>query len=149
MITYRQATLWDAHKIVELWEAMRGEIDIQKYHEPDKETYFITLMAHLKNPTSCVIIAQEDEKIIGFISGHVRTESYNNNILIGFCEDIYILPEYRGTEIKEKLLTAILVNAEYHKCNKLEFITAYDERLAKIWARDGYVPVNIIFRKEV
>ena len=147
-ITYRPATVWDAQTIVSLWAKMATEITKgQGSTIIDPEIFFIELLVKIKKPECAVIVAVDNEKIIGFISGKVVNMEYSDKVA-EHCSHLYIEEEYRGKDVLEKLVYYFKDKLKQFNPAMSEFITVYDPTLIRFWGIRGFKPVQLIFRKE-
>ncbi len=147
----RRATIWDAQKIVEMWALMQDEVDLHNRRADDiqKERFYVALVVKLYRKENVVLVAEDRNKIVGFIMGHSYYVEYGMSELIGMCDHLYVYPEYRGKCVMTDLVAQLLSDGKTMGMKLCEFITVYDPRLVKIWERKRFVPTQIVYSKEV
>jgi len=74
------------------------------------EVFFEKFVNNIKNNQGKIYISEFEGKPIGFIGGFVADKQSTENLLevvpskLGIISDIYLIPEYRGKKIGEKLM---------------------------------------------
>lgn len=146
----RQATVWDAYAIVDMWEEEVSELKIKFMvcNEEEKQRFFISLIKKLQNCLYKILVAECKNKIIGFVMGNVRSDEYGNPNRIGLCEHIYLKPEYRNNYTFKKMLTKLMAYSKIIGIQQVQFYTKYDKKIIKFYERLGYEPVQVLFGKE-
>lgn len=147
----RNATIWDARGIVAMWARMQEEIAIpQRYADKtQQERFYVSLMVKIYKKDHCILVAEDDKKLIGFIMGYVHYFEYGISDLIGNCDHVWVHPNYRGGNIMKDLVKQLVVFGKKLGIKSCEFITVYDEKLVKAWSNRGFKPTQIIYSKEV
>lgn len=117
------------------------------------EEYFCEcLQGYLDNQEHKILIAKEDDTIIGFIAGeivpcHLPISSVKR---VGYISGAYVLPEYRGQGIMKRLETLLVV---YFKDCGLQFVELHfivKNLLArKSWDALGYKTFREQARKRI
>lgn len=150
-IKIREANVWDAYRITELWSKMQEEIKPinREYSIREQEIFLLSLFVKIKNGWHSVVVAERDGTIIGFITTSLRYYELAPDRLVGVCDNLYILPEHRGGKTSDRLLEYVINYGKSYKMKEMEFITVYDERLVKIWQRKGFRPAQVTYMKEV
>lgn len=148
---YRNATIWEAEEITNLWIRMHDEIDKhpairEEYNDP--ENLFIHMVTRIKHTNWIVMVAVADENIVGFIMGFLRWPDYNPCHMIGTCEALYVVPEYRHDGIHKGLMEASIADAKGKNVTQFEFIGSYDPGLIRFWDKLGFEPVQIVYRQK-
>lgn len=152
-ITYKNATVWDAVRIIPLWIKMRQEIAIEGLTigsgESDPERFFLELIVRTKLPEFVIQVAEIEGKIVGFVISHTYSPKYSDNKIIGSCLSVYVEPEHRNKGIAEHLIKSSIEIGKRMGIKEAEFITAYNPDLIKKWLTRGYIPVQVTWRKEI
>jgi ribosomal protein S18 acetylase RimI-like enzyme len=87
------------------------DLDGLKSKEQCREYILYRQRDHLKNPNYLFLVAEQNEKIIGMITGHVgeRDESGIYNIEnVGFVDELCVLPGLRKSGIGKRLLDELM-----------------------------------------
>ncbi len=68
-----------------------------------------SIASYLDNPECLVYVAVEDERIIGFITGHFceLVSIISKPVLMGSVDELYILPEKRKTKVASELMSKL------------------------------------------
>lgn len=146
---YRRATIWDAESITKLWDKMHDETDVNEALREEynnKESMFIHMVTRIKLDNWVVIVVEDEGKIAGFIMGFVRQPDYNPCHIIGTCEAMYVVPEYRHNGIHKELTNRIINVARTKGATQFELIGTYSPSLIKFWDHMGFEPVQIVYR---
>lgn len=106
MIIQKKLTREDALKLLELGYQMHQESPNFRNRKYDRERIWKLLDQSLLSPSRvCVLIAKEENTIIGFLVG-TMTEQYFSGDLLANDLAMYILPEHRGGRTFFRLLEA-------------------------------------------
>ena len=142
----RKAELWDAERITELWGKMMEEIEGGDWTA--NESFFVSCIYKIKNADYLTLVVEEDDYIIGFLQGYITNVEYKTE-LKGFCDNLYIEPEYRKKGIAHALVEESTEWGYRRGVSTIDFITVYDDRVIKAWKRKGFIPYKVIYRREV
>ena len=99
-----------------------------------------------------LFMAFQNEKAIGMVSGTVKThESITSKPrVVGFVNELVVLPEFRGTELATLLMDAI---EQYFTDNgAVEFglnVASFNERAVGFYAKKGYRPEALLLTKSI
>lgn len=147
----REATVWDAYAICDLWVSMVEEVAVPNRYADihEKERYFLNLILKIKGKDSAVYVAEIDNQVVGYISGYLHFLDYGVPVMLGTCDSVYVRPEYRSTGIAANLIDRLTDFVTNSGAKELQFQTKYDLGLAKVWERRGFKPVQITYMKEV
>lgn len=152
-IITRNATVWDAQEIANMWEAEMKEIcRFGRYcNDEEKERYFVSIVRRIKTPATNRVLVLENEykTLVGFGAGHVGQIDYGYKGIIGSFENVYIKPEYRRGNLFKEFIEEFIIWAKALGAKQVQFTTNNDEKLIKFYKRQGYTPSEIVFRKEV
>ncbi len=145
----RQATIFNILHIGIMWKEMMlqaGFVDNEELL--DYEQFLLELANNLNKLEFRCFRAFEDNKPIGFISGYID-QMNNVNKLTGFCDKLFVYPEYRKKNIGDKLIDELHEFFMECKVSEEKFITVYDESIKRFWNKRGFLPEQIIFSREV
>ena len=118
--------------LARLWEL---EIEDRKYHtkitdkkylkltknkidEAEQKDFVNSLSKSLKKKNEIILVAEKDEKIIGYIEGYLYNWDWSDysNIKLAHINDISVAENYRRKNIGTKLLEEFEKWAESKKC---------------------------------
>ncbi len=68
-------------------------------------TFSVLLESKLKDPRSCVLVAEQDGALIGYVSGSVRTAFYAAGAT-AWVDEILVVPKSRSGGIGQQLMSA-------------------------------------------
>lgn len=152
-INYRKATIWDIHTLTDMWAKMMDEVKLvgRCADDEQRERFFLGHILKLKSNDCYTIIAEDDGKPVGFVTGYIHYYEYGSSKLIGTCDNLYVEPKYRtpGGKISLKLVDDLIYWVNSMGAEEYEFLTKYNEREIKVWKRRGYIPVQVTFVREV
>ena len=113
------------------WEKLyRGYADFYKVEMNDKILQTLWNWLHDKNHEVDGIVYEVDDKIVAF-AHYRRMPSPLRGQNIGFLDDIFVEPEYRGKKIGEKLINRIKEISKSKGWNLVRWITRDDNIRAK------------------
>ena len=113
------------------WEKLyRGYADFYKVEMNDKILQTLWNWLHDKNHEVDGIVYEVDDKIVAF-AHYRRMPSPLRGQNIGFLDDIFVEPEYRGKKIGEKLINKIKEISKSKGWNLVRWITRDDNIRAK------------------
>ena len=113
------------------WEKLyRGYADFYKVEMNDKILQTLWNWLHDKNHEVDGIVYEVDDKIVAF-AHYRRMPSPLRGQNIGFLDDIFVEPEYRGKKIGEKLINRIKEISKSKGWNLVRWITRDDNSRAK------------------
>lgn len=145
----KPATIFNILHIAGMWGEMMKESGLLKEGEVlDYEQFLLELITSMKNAQYRCFVAFEDNKPVGFITGYVDQFDCINK-LTGFCNQLFVHPEYRKDGIGDKLIDEL--HDFFVKCevSNERFITVCDESIKRFWSKKGFLPEQIIFSREV
>lgn len=145
----KSASIFNILHISVMWGEMMKESGILKEDETlDYEQFILELITNMKNAQFRCFIAFEDNKPVGFITGYVDQSNCINK-LIGFCNQLFVHPDYRKNGIGDKLIDELHKFFVDCKVSSERFISVYDESIKRFWNKKGFLPEQIIFSREV
>ena len=113
------------------WEKLyRGYADFYKVEMNDKILQTLWNWLHDKNHEVDGTVYEVDDKIVAF-AHYRRMPSPLRGQNIGFLDDIFVEPEYRGKKIGEKLINRIKKISKSKGWNLVRWITRDDNIRAK------------------
>ena len=113
------------------WEKLyRGYADFYKVEMNDKILQTLWNWLHDKNHEVDGTVYEVDDKIVAFVH-YRRMPSPLRGQNIGFLDDIFVEPEYRGKKIGEKLINRIKEISKSKGWNLVRWITRDDNIRAK------------------
>jgi len=148
-IVIRDATIWDAYQIADLYIEMSKEVDIlgTEVDNIAKERFLLYIL----NQPIKIFVAEcendkndnkKDNKIIGFIMGYTTNSHYETLKKRGLCEGWYCKPEYRKYKIGIKLKNYLEKFFE-NNTKVIEFFCKYDDNIIKRYIKMGYKPLIV------
>jgi len=147
----RPATVWDAENITKLWSQMYKEITTNASlleEVGSDETLFISVVTRTKLPDWCILVAEENNEIFGFMMALARWPDYSNCHVIGHVEALYVVPEKRGTGLYNSLIEKMYEWGDSKNINHVQFMSKNDPKIQKLYSHLGYEPVQFIYRKK-
>lgn len=85
-----------------------------------------------------VLVAAFPERIIGFALYYMAYSTWKGPIL--YLEDLYVLPEYRGTGAGSQLFDAVVAIARERKCARMDWqVLDWNETAIDFYERKGAV----------
>jgi len=120
-----------------------GTLDTLKAKEECKEYIIRRQQDLMKNPDNFFLVAEENMKIIGMITGHIgeRDEAVIYSIeLIGFVDEICVHPDYRNTGIGKQLLDNMLQALYDHGVDYIGVGVAFKNPAFHFYKSCGFSP---------
>jgi ribosomal protein S18 acetylase RimI-like enzyme len=130
----------------EEWEVLyRGYADFYKVEMKDEILKTVWSWLHDKNHDVKGIVYEHDNKVIG-LAHYRRMPRPLRGKYIGFLDDIYVEPKYRGKKIGEKLIHELKKISKKNNWDLVRWVTHNDnirakslyDRIAKKTAWDLY-----------
>jgi ribosomal protein S18 acetylase RimI-like enzyme len=99
--------------------------------------------------TSCLVVATEDSKAVGFAHGTLRfTPGYLGGKLTGMVTHIYVLPEYRRNGTGDLLLDGLETWFKSKNVSSVDLqVIEGNESARKFWQKNGYLVELVQYRK--
>jgi GNAT superfamily N-acetyltransferase len=111
---------------------------------PCSEDVFSRLLeAKLQDPGACVLVAEHEGKLIGYVSGSARTAFYAGG-LTAWVDEILVLPELRREGIGSQLMEAFEAWAGVLNCRSVALAT---RGAAPFYEHLGYATTAGYFKK--
>ncbi len=147
----RKANTSDVVDVVSMWTAMQDEISmVGRCADTDqKERFYKSLVAKLDRNDYHILVAEEAGRVVGFIMGKVHYFEYGVSDLVGYCDHAYVYPNHRKSGVLTELKDQLIAWGKGLGAKSYEFMTVYDLKLVEVLEKQGYRPVQIIYRKEM
>ena len=144
-IVIRLGTQEDITQISKLWLQMVNEL--RPGLKPNV-SWWQTMCRNFMDATNLytVIVALDKSTIIGFVDGFIFPEPATGKAH-GVAQHFFILPEYRKTNIAQRLYLQILKLAKQKKASCVEFFCFSDNK--EFWLKKNYKEMRIMMRKEL
>jgi len=99
----------------------------------------------------CVLIAEADGKIIGYLIGGItEAASYRTIELLGELEEMVVLEEYRGQKIGEQLVQKFFGWCKEKKLNRVRVeVSAPNLKGINFYHKQGFEDFNLILEKDI
>ena len=107
------------------------------------EVFCKLLQEKLQDPMACVIVAEREGELIGYVSGSLRTAFYVGG-MTAWVDEILVVRSYRGQGIGAKLMEAFEAWAGRHECRSVALAT---RGAAPFYERLGYATTAGYFKK--
>ena len=107
------------------------------------EVFCSLLEAKLQDPTACVIVAEQEGQLIGYVSGSARTAFYVGGTT-AWVDEILVLPEGRRQGVGTRLMEAFEAWAGCHDCRSVALAT---RSAGPFYEHLGYVTTAGYFKK--
>ena len=119
---------------------------VQQFPSPTPcpaETFEVLFESKLKDPRSCIIVAELDGALIGYVSGSVRTAFYAGGAT-AWVDEILVAPESRSGGVGRQLMSAFETWAADNRSVLVALATA---GAAKFYEKLGYESRAGYFKK--
>ncbi len=116
----------------------------------NKDELFVKIIdKYLTNNDYIVYVAEENEKLVGYIVGLVKANSSRVLNKEGFIEDWFVSEELRDKGIGRQLFEALLSNFKQSKCNYLK-VEAYasNKSVIDIYHKMGFIDSDLVLVKK-
>ena len=141
--------------LVALQEHERAIHDTRVPGADGTEIYFDKLLCELAANEGGLFVAEHDGRFAGLVAGFV--EAYDvvletsDSCLFGYCSDIYVEPEFRGSGLAQTLLDVL----ERHLAARSPIsrfrvnVLAVNRVACRAYERGGFVPYEITYERIV
>jgi GNAT superfamily N-acetyltransferase len=72
---------------------------------PDSEQFSTTLEAKLPDPSSCLLVAEQERRLVGYVSGYCHATFYAGGVA-AWVDELLVLEPFRGTGVGRQLMDA-------------------------------------------
>jgi GNAT superfamily N-acetyltransferase len=107
------------------------------------ETFCVLFDSKLKDPRSCVIVAEQDGRLVGYVSGSVRTAFYAGGAT-AWVDEILVVPALRSGGVGQQLMRAFETWAANNNSVSVALAT---RGAAKFYEKLGYESRAAYFKK--
>lgn len=155
-LSYKLATMMDAHHIVYMWRKMRGEFsdpvrEVLDTVTSEHEFFYVNLFAKLISPKlkkfNIIIIAKYKEEPIGFGLGDIRVLD-NSSHLIGHSREIYAKERFRNKGVEGSIRLRIIEEFKKRNVSKVLYDIVYNDNVLSTYSKLGFKPIRVTFMKE-
>lgn len=160
-ITFRKYDHSDRETVVVLMSDFNQYIQsIDDKHRTDykqgSSEYFVDKMvAKSIEKRGCIYLACDNDKIIGFVSGHVTEQDEDEKMetvfaIPGVVGELFVSTEYRGQKVGKQLLKMIEIYLKENGCTIVRFpVFAPNKNARKFYEKSGYSERLIYVMKEL
>src|SRR3989344_2273009 len=135
-MTVRPAAEADYEQLMRLYN---GFVDEDRYSRHDNDSFNKVL----NSPTNFIFVAEEANKLIGFISLSIRSV-VRYKTPIAEVDEIYLAPQTRSKGYGKALMKAVIDKAKELNCHKLYVESAYKWKVAhKFYESIGFTNYGI------
>ncbi len=151
----RKATLQDLEQVLKYGLILlKQHSDLDPYFEPTKtvdKVYRKFLEGCLYSENKLFLIAENNEKLMGYATGEIQTRSPIFKITeYGYINDVFVAGEFRRLGIAGKFLTELKKWFESKSIKHVELsVLANNEIGKKTWAKFGFETYEIKKRVEM
>ncbi|WP_435349546.1 GNAT family N-acetyltransferase [Haloarchaeobius sp. HRN-SO-5] len=146
------ATLDDVDTVVDLWVDLATEQRPYGSHfvpESNRTAIREQLARHAVTGT-LLLDRTDDDEVVGFVSFQPQRSDLDVDADRGLVENIYVLPEYRGTGRGAALLSAAEVELREQGVDVVQLEVMADNRRARsFYADHGYEDHRLVLEKRV
>jgi GNAT superfamily N-acetyltransferase len=134
--------------------AVRGEDEpalfvlVSQFPTPtpcSQEAYHALLDTKLQDPNACIIVAEQGDTFLGYVSGSARSAFYVGG-MTAWVDEILVLPDHRGQGVGARLMDAFEAWARRRACKSVALAT---RGAAPFYERLGYSTTAGYFKKYV
>ena len=120
------------------------------------DIFFEKFLRNIKTNSGKIYIAEGEGKPIGFIGGFVADKQSEENLLevvpsqLGVISDIYLIPEFRGKKIGEKLMKQMEEYLVAKNCDAIWIeVNGFNHFARKLYKSVGFIEREIGLMKAV
>jgi ribosomal protein S18 acetylase RimI-like enzyme len=117
------------------------------------EIYLDNLLEDLAAQSGAIFIAEADGKFAGLVTGLIETYEViletRDSSVYGYCSDIYVAPEFRGSGLAQMLLNVM----ERHLAAQAPItrfrisVLAVNRIACRAYERAGFVPYEMMYER--
>ncbi len=152
-VIIRQATFEDIEEILPLWQEMMGfhtKLD-ERFRQAENSVEICTqaFKSILKNSDCCVLVAEVEKQLVGYIVGKVKTTPIFVPSHYGDISDICVSPEWRRSGIGRKLFESLRLWFKEKHIEHLEAGVAHGNPVSQaFWRSMGFEDyIDIMWHK--
>jgi hypothetical protein len=118
------------------------ELTYPTIDENEIDKHMLVILANAPNPDHIALIAYDGKKPVGFFIGYVGNKSYAKPYRVGVAEELYVVPNKRGSIVGLKLMQYAARIGVQQGAETFECIGTYDKSF-KRWEEFGFTPHTI------
>jgi ribosomal protein S18 acetylase RimI-like enzyme len=117
------------------------------------EAYFEKLLGELAANSGAIFVAEAAGIFAGLVAGFIESYDFDletpDSCVYGYCSDIYVAPEFRGTGLARMLLDVL----ERHLATQAPIarfrinVLAVNRIACRAYERAGFVPYEIMYER--
>lgn len=108
-------------------------------NENELERLMFTLLESMYHPHVVYLIAYDGKKPAGFFMGHLAQRRFGKPSVVGVCDELYVVPEKRGSLVGLKLIKEAVKLALLGGAEGVEAVAGYGKTDQR-WMRLGFRP---------
>ncbi|MFB6298678.1 MAG: GNAT family N-acetyltransferase [Halobacteriales archaeon] len=144
-------TLDDQDRLVELWVALvtgQRQYGSHLKAEPNREQIRTAMARHIL--TGTLRVAREDDRIRGFVMFDLEEGAYEQDVVRGVIQNIYVEPAARGRGIGSALLAAAEAALDHAGADVVALeVMASNEAAQRLYEREDFTPHRIEYEKAI
>lgn len=124
----------------------------KKYDSNINENYEVKnfYKQYIENENMCILVAKENETILGYVYGFVRDNGSLYNKKVSILDALYVKEQYRGYGIARSLMKEFINWARKKGVTYIELSVCKDNTNAiSLYEAEGFCIDKIILRKEI
>jgi GNAT superfamily N-acetyltransferase len=129
----------------ELMKLLSDFVGDKRYFKIGNDSF----LKFLNNPNSYTYLLKDNKRLIGFITFSIR------NVIryprpIAEIEELYIVPEYRGRGLSQKLIKSVLEKIKKIGCSRIYIGSEFKWKIAhKLYKNMGFEKVGYQFMRKL
>jgi len=143
----REATLEDQKEICVLIRQLEDYVKLA--HGPSERDLRETLAKLINSPNCFVLVAEDDDKIIGLLTMWVRPTLFHGagSALI---DELIVDKSYRGVGVGEALVKSAFAKAKSRSCIEIEVSTERtNQKAMEFYRKCGFTTEHVLLEKEI
>lgn len=125
-------------------------LEFDDHIDKKKEKYIKSILKSFEKKDSHFLVAENDEKVIGYIIGKTALNEYKIRNNTGHIQSFYVTKKYRGTGVGKELYNALIKWFKTKKCDNLELdVYATNKKSVNIYEKWGFKPITIQMKRKL
>lgn len=125
-------------------------LEFDNHIDKKRERYIKSILKSFENKDSHFLVAEDDEKIIGYIIGKTALNEYKIKNKAGHIQSFYVMKKYRGTGVGKELYNSLIKWFKEKKCDHLDLdVYATNKKSVNIYKKWGFKPITIQMKKKL
>ena len=106
--------------------------------------------SNTKSPKKAAFVYEENNKLLGYICGEIKTDTEKTVFPIGYIDDWFVSKKYRGKKIGKQLWDQMIVFFKEHhvKIIRLEVFNQ-NKSAYKLYEKMGFKPLETVLLKHL